>query len=124
MKILIDTSIWIDHFKARDEVVEELLTEERVLMHPWIVGEVALGTYRDRSTLLYSLSKLPHAAVASDSEVLNFIDVSTMFGIGIGYVDAGLLASAKLTPGTTLWTRDKRLRSAAEALSIAAKPTH
>lgn len=118
--ILIDTSIWIDHLRAKDERLVGLLDREEVLMHPGVIGELALGTLRDRIAVLANLSQLKEAAIASDGEVLGMIEHWQLAGSGIGWVDAHLLASARLTPSSCLWTRDKRLRAVAERLEIAA----
>jgi len=89
-----------------------------VLSHPFIVGELALGNIRQRVLFLNAFSNLPQAAVATDLEVLGFIDRHRLFGRGIGYVDAHLLASVRLTSGASIWTNDKRLESVAEHLGL------
>lgn len=120
--ILVDTSVWIDHFQKGDAVLRELLTEARVLSHPFIVGELAMGNLRSRSLVLRSLQDLPEAVVAQDAEVLRYVSDQSLFGVGIGYLDAHLLASTQLTLGATLWTRDKRLARVAAKLSLAFRP--
>ena len=122
--ILVDTSVWIDHFKSNDAVLIDLLGAERVLTHPWIIGELAVGRWRERQALLATLAGLPQTVPATDEEILRFIERNDLYGIGLGYIDAGLLAATILAPGTSLWTRDKRLRSAAQGLSVDAKLTH
>ncbi|ALS59613.1 type II toxin-antitoxin system VapC family toxin [Pandoraea norimbergensis] len=122
--ILVDTSIWIDHLRAGDATLVALLESGRVLAHPYVIGELALGSLKNRSAVIPTLNYLPKATVATDSEVLRFIDEQPLFGLGIGYVDAHLLAATRLTPGTALWTRDKRLAAIAESLSLAAKLSH
>lgn len=117
--ILVDTSVWIDHFRARDATLAGLLNQGQVLIHPFVLGELALGNFQRRG-VLNDLRGLPKAVVATDSEVLGFIEQQALFGMGIGYVDAHLLASIKLMPGSSLLTRDNRLATAAERLS----PTH
>ena len=89
-------------------------------MHPFIVGELALGSMAGRGAVLDALRLLPAAAVATDDEVLGFVDRHRLFGIGIGYVDAHLLAATVLSDGTRLWTRDRRLAEAAKRLGFAA----
>ena len=116
--ILVDTSVWIDHLRRGDPLVVHALQNGQVLAHPFIIGELALGSLRQRDVVLESLADLPQASLATDAEVLQFIGAYELFGAGIGYVDAHLLASVKLTPGTTLWTRDKRLLSVAQRLSL------
>ena len=111
--ILVDTSIWIDHLRTGDPELGELLREGQVLGHPWVTGELALGHLSRRSEILGLLHNLPQATVATDDEVLAFIDIRQLFGLGIGYVDAHLLAATTLTTAARLWTRDKRLALAA-----------
>lgn len=111
--ILVDTSIWIDHLRAGDPEVSELLREGQVLGHPLVTGELAVGHLSRRSEILGLLHNLPQATVATDDEVLTFIDKRQLFGLGIGYVDTHLLAATALTPAARLWTRDKRLALAA-----------
>jgi predicted nucleic acid-binding protein len=118
--ILVDTSVWIDHLRSGDAILAGLLDEGQVLSHPFIIGELALGNLRQRETILADLLELPQTFVAGDDEVLHFIHRAGLFGIGIGYLDAHLLAATRLTPGALLWTRDKRLSAAAQRLSLAA----
>jgi predicted nucleic acid-binding protein len=111
--ILVDTSIWIDHLRAGDPELGELLRDGQVLAHPWVIGELALGHLSRRSEILGLLHNLPQATVATDDEVLTLIDKRQLFGLGIGYVDAHLLAATTLTTAARLWTRDKRLAAVA-----------
>jgi len=122
--ILVDTSIWIDHFRHGDEHLIQLLQAGRVISHTFIIGELALGCLKNRNTILDSLKDLPQAVVATDTEVMRFIDENTLFGKGIGFIDAHLLAAARLTPGSRLWTRDKRLLTVAATLNLAHLATH
>ncbi len=117
--ILVDTSVWIDHLRRADAKLSECLLQGQVLTHPFVIGELALGNLRQRQTILQALDDLPRAIIASDAEVLRFVEAEKLFGAGIGYVDAHLLTSARNTPGVTLWTGDRRLRAAAERLSLA-----
>ncbi len=117
--ILVDTSIWIDHLRASDEKLITLLDAGMVLMHPYVIGELALGNLGARETVLSDLSDLPGAVVATESEVLRFIDRYALFGRGAGYVDIHLLAAVQLTADAELWTRDKRLHSIAVQLGLA-----
>ncbi|HEX6605068.1 MAG TPA: PIN domain-containing protein [Sphingomicrobium sp.] len=117
--ILVDTSVWADHFRSADAELEALLAEAQVLVHPFVIGELALGNLRERDTTLGALTSLPMAMKADDSELLGFVEAAAVFGRGIGLVDAHLLASARLTPGSALWTRDKRLASIAAELDVA-----
>ena len=120
MIILADTSVWIDHLRASDKVLSGLLDAGKVVAHPFVVGEIALGHLAPRDVILQELSSLPVANVADDSEVMDFIENNRLSGIGIGYVDAHLLAAIRLTPGTALWTRDKRLHAVARKMRLAA----
>lgn len=116
--ILIDTSVWVDHLRADDAAVATLLKTGRVLAHPFVIGELALGHLRQRRTILSALQDLPRASVATDGEVLLFIERHALAGLGIGYVDIHLLAATRLTAGSALWTRDKRLSGAAGRLGL------
>jgi predicted nucleic acid-binding protein len=115
--ILVDTSVWVDHLRSGDERLATLLEAGRVLAHPFVIGEIALGHLRKRETIISAMGKLPQATVAADSEVLTYIERNTLMGIGIGYVDAHLLASTCLSGGV-LWTRDKQLLGAAERMNL------
>jgi len=117
--ILADTSVWVDHLRASDKALATLLNAGAVLAHPFVIGELALGNLRQRETVLNALSDLPRASIATDAEVLHFIDRHTLFGHGIGYVDAHLLAAVQLTAGAVLWTKDKRLHSVAVERGLA-----
>jgi hypothetical protein len=117
--ILVDTSIWVDHLRSADAMLAALLNAGEVLAHPFVIGEIALGNLRQRDHVLVALLDLPAAVIATDSEVLEYIDRHALFGRGVGYVDAHLLASTALTAGSKLWTRDKRLRGVAAMLGFA-----
>jgi len=120
--ILVDTSIWIDHLRAGDPDLIGLLGRGRVLGHSWVTGELALGQLSGRSEILTLLGNLPQATIASASEVMALIENRQLYGIGIGFVDAQLLASTLLTTDARLWARDKRLQTAAAKLDIGAEP--
>ena len=117
--ILADTSVWVDHLRAGDKALAALLDADMVLAHPFVIGELALGNLRQREIVLNALADLPHASVATDADVLHFIGQHALFGRGIGYIDAHLLAAIKLTAGTELWTHDKRLHGVAVQLGLA-----
>jgi predicted nucleic acid-binding protein len=119
--ILLDASVWIDHIRSADRRVIELLDAGRVLCHPFVIGEVAMGQFRNRSAVLSDLRKLQIAEVASHQEVMTLVERHSLFGKGIGYVDAHLLAATFLTPNASLWTRDKSLKEAATQLKLAAE---
>ena len=117
--ILVDTSVWVDHLRRGDARLGALLENARVLAHPFVVGEIACGSLSDRTVVLELLRDLPMAAVAEVEEVLDFIDRHRIHGKGLGYVDVHLLAAVALTPGASLWTRDKRLHEIAMSLGCA-----
>jgi predicted nucleic acid-binding protein len=119
--ILVDTSVWVDHLRVSDKIVARLLESGRVLVHPFIIGELALGNLRQRRVILASLQDLPQANFATDQEVLHFIERHALAGLGIGYIDAHLLVAVQLTAGASLWTRDKRLLRVAERLGLSGK---
>jgi predicted nucleic acid-binding protein len=100
-------------------MLAELLEAGRVLTHPLVIGELALGALRQRVAVMTALEDLPSAIAATEAEVLAFIDRHALFGRGIGYVDAHLLAAARLTAGTELWTNDRKLHRVAEELGMA-----
>ena len=117
--ILVDTSVWIDHLRRSESRLQSLLRGKQVVSHPFVIGELAMGSFRQRDLLLDELRDLPKAMVAEDDEVLQFVSGRTLFGLGIGYIDVHLLAAARLTPGTFLWTRDRRLKAVAATLDLA-----
>jgi len=116
--ILVDTSVWIDHLRRGDAHLMAALLAGHVLIHPWVIGELACGTLRERGQMLDLLRSLPLSPVALEDEVLFFIEQYALMGRGIGYVDIHLLASAQLA-GARLWTRDKRLVVVANELGVA-----
>jgi len=101
--------------------MERALNQSQIVIHPWVIAELALGSLRNRTSTLGMLDLLPQARVAQMSEVRQMIEVRRLFNLGIGLTDAQLIASALLDPPTLLWTRDKQLRRVAEALGIHAK---
>ena len=117
--ILVDTSVWVDHLRVGDPHLVSLLDEGNVVIHPFVIGEIALGTLAGRNAVLALLQDLPSAPVADSMEVLLFIERNAIAGRGIGYVDLHLLASASLSADITLWTRDRRLGNLAETLGCA-----
>ncbi len=119
--ILVDTSVWVDHLRRDNAPLGELLRAGRVLSHPFVIGEVALGQMRQRKPILAALSDLPRAQVATDDETMSFIESHSLYGRGVGYVDVCLLAAVRLTTGAALWTNDRRLRAVADALGLGMK---
>jgi predicted nucleic acid-binding protein len=120
--ILVDTSVWVDHLRRGDPLLSERLATAQVLVHPFVIGEIALGHLRQRRLVLSMLQDLPRAVVATEWEVLDFINRHALYGCGIGYVDAHLLAAVRLSAAAGLWTRDKRLGEAARQLNLTADP--
>lgn len=117
--ILVDTSIWVEHLRRREPGLEASLSAGHVLMHPFVLGEIACGNLRRRTEVLSLMRELPQAPVATEEEVLEFIEHRRLMGRGIGYVDVHLLASSVLAGGTRLWTRDARLATVAMAIGCA-----
>ena len=116
--LLVVTSVWVDHLSDHDASLADALNGSRVLMHPHVLGEIALGSLKNRSTVLSLLGNLPKAAVATDDEVLLMIDQDKLYSRGIGYTDAHLLAAVRLSDDAGLWTRDKRLYKVAKELRL------
>ena len=117
--ILVDTSVWVGHLRTGDATLIRRLDDGEVLIHPFVIGELALGNLRQRNAVLDALSDLPRAQVATDAEALHLIDAHNLHGRGIGYVDVHLLAASRLTAGAELWTHDRRLHTVAETLGVA-----
>lgn len=117
--ILVDTSVWVDHLRAGDDELVRLLTGLSVLVHPFVVGELACGNIFNLAEVLKLLCDLPSAISATDAEALYFIERHQLMGRGIGYIDAHLLAAVSLTSPALLWTRDRRLARVAHELGLA-----
>ena len=110
--VLIDTSIWVSHFKDGNPQLEALLMKGKVICHPFVIGELACGNLKNRKEILSLLEALPTATTADHKEVLYFIEQHRLMGIGLGYIDVHLLASARLSR-IRFWTKDKKLMEAA-----------
>ncbi len=117
--ILVDSSVWVDHLRVGEPLLVELLNTGRVMVHPFVIGELACGNLKHRAEILSLLQNLPATPSATDAEVLFFIDHQRLMGKGIGYVDAHLLAAVSLRGSGKIWTRDKRLKEVAVALRLA-----
>lgn len=117
--ILVDSSVWVDHLRAGELALVELLNTGQVLVHPFVVGELACGNLNNREAVLSLLQDMPAVPIATDEEVLFFIERHGLMGRGIGYVDAHLLSAVSLASAARLWTRDKRLCAIAKSLSLA-----
>jgi len=118
-RVLVDTSVWVDHFRQRNAPLVALLAQDVVLMHPLVLGEVACGTPPSRAQTLADLQRLQATQQATVREVIALVERERLFGLGCGLVDLSLLASALMTPGATLWTLDRRLAALAERFGIA-----
>jgi predicted nucleic acid-binding protein len=116
--ILADTSVWIDHLRSGDKDMRELLDRGQIVIHPFVVAELALGSIKDRAKTLALLDLLPQASIAQLNELRLTIEARRLYSVGIGFTDAHLIASALLDSPTLLWARDKRLRQVAENLGI------
>jgi predicted nucleic acid-binding protein len=115
--VLVDTSIWIEHFRYREPTLASRLSEGLVLMHPFVAGELACGNLKNRAAILPDLHALPAASLASNAEVLRLIEDRRLWGRGLGWIDAHLLASALLS-NCRFWTLDIRLAKAAVELGL------
>jgi hypothetical protein len=116
--ILVDTSVWIDHLRSGDDNLVQQLNSSNVLMHPFVLGELACGNLNKRKEILTLFKDLPLLSVATDDEVLFFIEQHKLMGRGIGYIDSHLLAAVALNGSARLWTRDKRLIEVSDSLSL------
>jgi hypothetical protein len=118
--MLVDTSVWVEHLRHGLPALATALDEGQVLMHPFVLGELACGNLRNRAELLRLLSDLPPAPTVTDCEALAFIEAHQLMGRGIGYIDVHLLAATALAAPATLWTLDKRLGEIAGEMAIVA----
>jgi len=118
--VITDTSIWVTHLRQGSRQLEKLLIDAEVMCHPFIIGELACGNLKNRNEIISLLQSLPMAPTIEFDEFIFFIERNRLVGIGIGFVDVHLLASAQLI-GIPLWTADKRLKSAAIKLDLAYK---
>lgn len=116
--LLADTSIWIDHFRSGDKEFRQRLHDGQIVIHPFIIAELALGSLQERGKTLELLDLLPQVKMAHLNELRLTIEARSLHRRGIGLVDAHLIASVFLNPSTVLWTRDKQLRKVAEDLAI------
>jgi predicted nucleic acid-binding protein len=116
--VIVDTSVWVTHLRRGSRHLDELLLDAQVACHPFIIGELACGNIKNRNELLSLLQSLPMAPTVTLDELLFFIERNKLMGMGIGFVDAHLLASAQLAK-TPLWTADKALKCAAVELKVA-----
>lgn len=120
--VLVDTSVWVHHFRQHDNALAALLALDRVMIHPMVLGELACGIPPARATTLADLERLQPTQQASLREVMAFVERERLFGLGCGLVDITLLASTLMTPGVALWTLDKHLSTLAERFGVAHQP--
>ena len=116
--ILLDTSVWVDHFRLDDALVVQVLESGQGAAHAFVIGELVCGNLKSRTSVIGLLQALPQVPTANDDEVLYYIDKHELMGRGIGYVDAHLLAASAIS-GSLLWTRDKRLKGIATEQGVA-----
>ena len=119
--VIVDTSVWVLHLRQGSKALEQLLTDRQVLCHPFIIGEIACGHLKNRNEILSLLQDIPAVQVAEHDEILGFIERRKLFGLGIGFVDVHLLASA-LLDGVKLWTEDRNLKRITTQLKIDFQP--
>jgi len=117
--ILVDTSVWVDHFRSKSNDLSALLENNRVLIHPLVIGELACGNLQNRIQILKLFKSLIFSPSISHDETFYFIEKNKLMGKGVGYIDIQLLASTSLEPGARIWTKDKRLKGLAANLGLA-----
>ena len=123
MSVIVDASVWIDHFRHNNRALVDLMLRDSVLVHPMVIVEIACGTPpAPRSQSLGNLALLQACKQATLSEVLALVELEKLYGLGCGLVDMCLLASTLITPAATLWTLDKRLADVAQRFGVAHKP--
>ena len=115
--ILVDTSVWVDHFRAGNRALAEILLGDLVFTHPFVIGELACGSLKKRARILTDLNTLPSAQVATHQEVLQLVERRTLWGRGIGWIDSHLLASALLS-NCRLWTLDRQFGKVASDAGV------
>jgi len=120
--ILVDTSVWVSHLRVGNEHLKQLLIDGDVATHPFVIGELACGNLKNRQKILALFQHLPQSKLASQEEVLHFIEIHTLMGLGIGFLDIHLLASAHLSQ-IPIWTLDKKLDAAALSLGVRYNPS-
>lgn len=121
MRVLVDASIWIDHLRKTEPVLVDLLERDQVCVHQSVITELALGNLKNRSFFLKMLERLMIVRNVDDQGVRHLVEERRLWGRGLSAVDAALLASVVVTPGVSLWTRDKRLRQAARDVGVLAE---
>lgn len=120
--VFADTSIWVDHLRSSNQTMITYLNEGLIVTHPFVLGELALGSLANRTSLLRSLDLLVQVEVAHDFEVRQLVEIEGLYSTGIGWVDAHLLASMRFNSSLQLWTNDKRLVKAASKIGLRLHP--
>lgn len=121
--VLVDTSVWVDHFRRSNGSLVHLLSIDRAWVHPWVIGEVACGAPPQRTATLQAMRALQVSAQPTPDEVLAFVERDQLFGSGCGLIDLTLLASTLMTPGLQLWTMDARLARWAQQFGVCFTPS-
>lgn len=116
--ILVDTSVWIDHFRAPEQRLADLIRRRSALIHPYVLSEVMIGNLSDWHRTVAGLQTLPRTEILKEDDLIAFVAERKLQGSGLGFVDAELLAITQRLEDAKLWTRDKRLMTAAQALGI------
>jgi len=122
--IIADTTIWINHLRSADPTLERLVAGVEILMHPFVFGELVLGSLAHRAERLREWADLPVAKVLRHDDILTFVETNRLFARGIGYTDVNLVASAATSDGVQLWTRDRCLRDVANDFGVLARLDH
>ena len=116
--ILVDTSLWVDHLRKSNSALSRILEKGEVLTHPFVIGELACGNLKRRAQILGLMELIPMSTLAEHDEVMRLVELRNLYGKGIGWIDAHLVASALLSDAT-LWTLDNRLRQIAVQIGLA-----
>jgi len=119
--ILADTSVWIDHFRSPEPMIEQLVRTAELVMHQYVIGELAMGSLADRKLRLHLWAMMPMLPTVAQADVLSLVESRRLYSRGIGYMDASLLAAALLSRETSVWTRDRRLGAVARELDVFAQ---
>ena len=120
--ILADSAVWIDHLRKPLAALEALLADDLIAMHPFVVGEIAMGSIKHRVRTIGRMNELPMMRLATVTHVAMLVEAHELWDVGVQYIDAHLLAATLLNSGTWLWTTDKRLKKQAERLGVSYAP--
>ena len=120
--ILADSAVWVDHLRKPLPALEALLADDLIVMHPFVVGEISMGSIKQRARTIGRMNELPMVRLATAAHVAMLVEAHRLWGVGVQYIDAHLLGATLLNSGTWLWTTDKRLKKQAERLGVAYTP--